>query len=170
MYVAAFPGDFARASDLRSDAGNPGWIDGYFDYQRTGSIRSPYSVPCLDDLRRQASVVLVGYSRGGDLVAWLTTQLDNIAGVICYESPVHSVSVPSGEFPACLVWNRDSRKAASQAATDARFAWSMTGRHLTVLFGRGGHTKPVMRPRTLFRGHGWDVELNDLLGSWVLGL
>lgn len=170
MHVAAFHGDFAQPQDLRDDAGNPDWIDEYPSYERITGRTYPYLVSGMAELRSRERLVLVGYSRGGDVVAWLSTQLTNIVGAILYESPVLSVHQPGGNFPAALVWNRYSRKSHSVAAEDACYAWGMGGRHRTLIWGDGKHTRRIWRPRTLFRAHGWDVELNPLLANWVAHL
>lgn len=161
MKAFAFHGDGARPSDLQSDMGDPGWVDEYVDYRSNG---------WLDRIRAQESVVLIGYSRGGDVIASLSLQLRNILGVVLYESPLFSVAVPGGRFPALVIWNDNSPRASSKAAEEALAGWRAGGRSVDVMVGRGRHTKPVWRPRTLFLGHGWDTAINHRVEKWIRSL
>lgn len=165
MHTAAFHGDFARPSDLAADAGHPFWIDSYPSYDRdVGQLDS-----LVRQLRQHRDLVLIGYSRGGDMVAYLSTILTNIVAAVVYESPVQSVRRTGGTFPVLQIWNLHSRRRQTRAAKEAYAAWLGPSPHrqVDIFFGIGRHTRPVMRPRTLFRGHGWDTRLNPAIYQWI---
>jgi len=160
MKTYAFHGDFASASDLQQYMGDPPWVDAYVDY------RSDFAA----GIAQQDAACLVGYSRGGAIIGNLSLSLTNIVGAVLYESPLFGVDEPGGTFPVLIIWNGQSRKRRSIEAWDALQRWKSGGRSVTMLEGSGRHTKPVWRPSTLFRGHGWDVSLNDQIGRWVANL
>lgn len=160
MKTYAFHGDFASAEDLQSDMGDPPWVDEYVDYRRD-------FVPAI---AAQEAVVLVGYSRGGSVIGELSLRLSNIIGVVLYESPLFGVDQPGGSFPALIIWNDRSRRRRSIEAWDTLQRWRAGGRSVTLLDGRGRHTKFVRRPSTAFIGHGWDVSLNPKVAGWISAL
>jgi hypothetical protein len=160
MKTYAFHGDFASATDLQQDMGDPPWVDAYVDY------RSDFA----SDIAQQDAACLVGYSRGGSIIGRLSLSLTNIVGAVLYESPLFNVDEPGGDFPVLIIWNRHSRRRRSIEAWDALQRWKASGRSVTMLEGAGTHIKLVGRPSTLFLGHGWDVSLNDKIGTWVRSL
>ena len=170
----AFHGDFARPEHLQEDAGDPPWVDLYETYDDTNGYRNIATAGLVKRLKRFEKVILVGYSRGGDLIAWLSHQLQNIVAAVLYESPVLSAR-PTGRFPVMMCWNEESirkpkwwqllKNKRYEIAQNSINLWGHN-RNSAELHGRGGHIKRVDRP-PLNRGHGWDVGLNQRIGNWI---
>lgn len=134
--------------------GDPRWVDWYWDYGR-------------DDLSTirdsQSGVILVGYSRGGQIIGELSARLDNVVAAIIYESP--PPRNVGGNFPVLLIWNRRSRKAKSKQAALTERQWRLGGRRVDRLSGKGRHLKWVRGVPPV--GHGWDVTLNPIIEEWI---
>jgi hypothetical protein len=178
MKVYGLPGQGARPRDLQLDMGDPPWVDAYVDYRRNPGF--------VEEMRRQSAVVLAAYSLGGNVTADLSRVLDNIIGAVLYESPLLSDVPPGGSFPVLIIWNdgmleedptlpwhseaaRRSRRRRKEAQ-DTLEAWRAGGRRVDLLYGRGGHTRWIWRPRTLFQAHNWNRSLNPLIERWIFNL
>ena len=161
MHVVAFHGSGARPHHLRTDMGDPGWVDEYAEYDR----RAPKNYPA--DLRRHQDLVLVGYSKGGYEIGKLSLRLDNIRAAVLYESPLLDIDKPGGEFPVLIIWNQQSRRINTDEAISTYGKWESGGRRADYRFGNGGHTSWTRRLRTLFRKHAWDQTLNPGIESWI---
>lgn len=155
---------------MLADIGNPHWVDACIGYQRHPGHRYTLSPADYAMLATSPSVVLLGYSRGGDVVRWLSTVLDNIVGAVIYEAPCFGD--PHGHFPVLWVTNRQSKRTRTpsgrlnRSSRECLSRWS-AGREVTVETGGGRHVKRVDRPETFNLGHGWDCSLNESFRNWV---
>lgn len=156
--VIAFHGDMLPfmngAQRLRDDMGNPSYVDIYF---RGHDIAE--AVRMVMDCEQ---VYLIGYSRGGQVVAELASLLHSrIAGACVYEAPVKEH--PKGDFPVLQIWNQGSIRRHTRAAELSRTAWQ-AGRTETyveaVLPNQIRHTKFFLR-------HGFDPAANVLIENHI---
>ncbi|MEM9369275.1 MAG: hypothetical protein AAGD07_25115, partial [Planctomycetota bacterium] len=129
--VVAFHGDFASPDMLRRDAGDPVWIDHFFDGHDIDEA--------IDFCGKFRQVVLVGYSRGGDVVAAVSQRMSHIVAAVLYESPANYV--PVGRFPAMLIWN-DRGRRRTRAAQESNEKWKRN-RETTELSGSGRHSRLI---------------------------
>lgn len=104
------------------------------------------------------NLFLIGYSKGGDLIAQLTHTpiLPRIKAAVLYEAPLFDDRIPLGDFPVISIWNdRGYRlyRRGEQEAHDTYWKWS-ENHPVHGLWGQGKHF-------TLFPpAHGWDQSLN----------
>ena len=168
MTTIAFHGQFATPGMLRVDAGDPEWIDEYWEL---------YQDPAAQLLApaQYESVVLAGYSRGGYIACELanfiirhTLKRPKTAGLILYEAPIPREGL-LGDMPVVYVRSAKRSKLFWREWRKDRIIQRLKQNHdVTVLGSKHGHTKTVTLPDGSTRkGHGWDVGLNDELGEWV---
>lgn len=151
----AFHGKPGTPKWLQYDIGNPSWIDYYWNYDSD----------TIETLRKEKSLVLIGYSWGGSYIAELTRQLNNINAIIIYEAPLLHGS-PTGNAPVLIILNQYNMTPARRKELYKAYSiWSI-GREVTELFGQGRHIKRVNDGNRKF-GHGWDTNLNDKIENWI---
>jgi hypothetical protein len=156
----AFHGDGATPEMLREDIGEGLHVDYFVDKYHAASF-----------CREFPEVNLVGYSRGGGVIADLSCILPNIRSAVLYESPLGAYNKAMGSFPALIIWNKRGRKSKAiyrSAVERMEDAW-VIGRHVDFLEGTGRHIRVdrSMRPRLR---HGWDRSLNPKISQWIKDL
>lgn len=156
MTTIAFHGDFATPVMLAEDIGQGVPIDLWADTTRL----TPYRL--LDRFR---SVALVGYSRGGALIADLSVECDNIRCAVLYESPLGMYGRVGGSFPVMIIWN-DRGRYERRKAQQMEEAWQANGRSVTHLWGRGRHIR-IDRSMSPPIRHGWDRSLNPQIAEFL---
>lgn len=144
--VIAFHGQTLKlvngAKRLREDMGDPAWVDHFF--------RGHNLLKAIMKCREYDNVYLIGYSKGGELIATLTHHITNIIGACIYEAKVNQpplIKNGHGDFPVLQYWNSQSGRAHWTAGRRSTELWSR-GRTLhrqRTLFNDHGHTKPVLR-------------------------
>ena len=155
-------GLFLTANDLRRDMGHPKWVDYYLEGHDYRDLYYQIQAVTSED------VVLVGYSEGGSVVAELTWLLDNISGVVLYESPSLRAHTVYGNFP--VMWIRNDYKAwwwREEEFDDTLLMWSKE-HTITHLKGQGRHARWRLGwpPVT----HAWDRSLNPKIEQFIAGL
>lgn len=168
MQVIALHGDYGWAEMLRIDMGDPHWVTEYYDADKWSRSSYELHFSRLVDLVASANrCVLVGYSRGGEVIANLALHCaDCIAGAVLYESPVHpQIDAVPGDFPVMLIWNdKGYLRGRGDAAIESMQKWSVN-HECKILIGQGRHLKSCP---TL--GHDWDQSLNDKIGAFIESL
>ena len=160
-YTIAIHGALSNGNMLRQDIGKPSWIDHYPTYKH---------VKHYDQIRELIieceSVNLIGYSKGGSLIADLTNDEDilpRIKSAVLYESPVFNVAQCRGTFPVLMIWNNRgyiTHPRRRLLALQSIALWQQT-HTITFLLGNGPHFY-LNPPR-----HGWDRELNPIIEQWL---
>lgn len=153
--VIALHGDWMDGKKLRRDMGDPEWCDLYPEWKKGDFWQF------VDWLSAFTCVILIGYSRGGSEIATLTHYLNNIAGVVLYESPMLAVNRPRGGFPVMWIQNNKSRYRGTEEMMDTRDQWVRQCKDFTAKQGSGRHIKwfPM--------GHAWDQSLNVEIAEWI---
>jgi pimeloyl-ACP methyl ester carboxylesterase len=160
--VIALHGDFAWPTMLARDVGDlePS-IDVFWD--ANGWRRAESSIDKLERYIRSLykPPILIGYSRGGSVIAALSERVELRAAVV-YESPVLDSEGVGGSFPVLMIWNDEgamSGKRKGQARI-ARDIWRAS-HPVTEIWGVGRHLKfgPI--------GHGWDCSLNETIRDFL---
>ena len=163
MQTIALHGDYASPDMLRRDMGNPAWVDHYYDGRGWRDVDGRIELLTHFIRSQEEPVVLVGYSRGGDVVARLSNSIPHlIRAAVVYESPV-SVDSCGGKFPALCVWNDRGSIRRLQRVDDVVKSlrlWSV-GRRCEIMIGSGRHMD-LMPP-----GHSWDRSLNSRIEDWL---
>jgi len=156
--IIALHGDFATADMLCRDVGDlRDSIDGFFDAR--GWLRLGHQVDRLLRIITEPPI-LIGYSRGGAVIAMLSEKIE-IRAAVLYESPVIDSGV-GGNFPVLQIWNDQGFKFVGHRKAEALRAQQLwSGHQVTTLIGKGRH----MRRRPL--GHDWDCSLNDQIREWL---
>ena len=153
------------ANRMRRDMGDPNYVSHYY---------REHNIPdFLAEFATEERLFLIGYSKGGDFIARLTHYLDNIVGVVLYESPVlHDGGVcmdyTTDDFPVWMFWNESSRQAKTQAAGHSISEWSKSRTRFTLemkMQGRG-HVDWFSFPP----GHAWDRRVTALIPSMIESL
>lgn len=165
MTTIALHGDFATAEMLQRDVGDlASSIDGFF--AAGGWVRFEHQFNKLLRLisELQEPPILIGYSRGGSVIARLS-ELIEIKAAILYESPVLDSDGVGGTFPVLMLWNDCGVKFGRSAirrgqAKISQEIWSATH---PVKELRGSGTHMGFRPPR----HGWDVILNDQIREFL---
>ncbi len=164
--VIALSGDFAKQGMLERDMGDlASSVNVFFDSE--GWRRFKEAVGRLLDLIRGLSEppILIGYSRGGSVIAMLS-ELVPIRAVVLYESPVVDSVGVGGSFPVLMIWNdagiRYGRRKVRRIEASKSIRLWKENHPVTELKGSGGHWKiaPV--------GHDWDCSLNGQIESFIL--
>lgn len=155
--IIALHGDLATAEMLKRDVGDlSDSIDLFFDaggWRKFGQQ--------VDRLLRLITEppTLIGYSRGGSVIALLSTRIE-IRAAVLYESPVIDSEGVGGHFPVLQIWNDRGCKFGRRREQALRAEQLWSGHKVTPLVGRGRH----MRLRPL--GHAWDCSLNSQIRKW----
>lgn len=165
MTTIALHGDFATAEMLQRDVGDlASLVDCFF--AAGGWVRFEHQVNKLLRLisELQEPPILIGYSRGGSVIAKIS-ELIEIKAVVVYESPVLDSDGVGGDFPVLMVWNDCGAKFGRSAirrgqAKISQEIWSAT-HPVKEIRGSGTHMR--FRPP----GHGWDVSLNDQIREFL---
>lgn len=173
--VIAFIGDSfggrVKPEHLRQDMGDPAWLDLCMAYDRHPGHRYSFSRQDWQVLITATALILLGFSRGGDVVRFLSRYMhDKIRLGIPYEAPCFGP--PGGSFKVLLGTNRHSlrtHKPNGRLRPKARnmFAAWDDGRLVVPITGVGRHIKRVDRPETANLGHGWDVALNPRFATEI---
>lgn len=156
MTTIAFHGDFATPAMLADDIGPGLTIDWLVETKS-----------CVHDsfLKNFRSISLIGYSRGGGLIADLSCMLMNIRCAVLYESPLGMYGRVGGSFPVLIIWN-DRGRYERRKAQQMEEAWAAHGRSVTHLWGRGRHVR-VDRSMSPPIRHGWDQSLNPQIAEFL---
>jgi pimeloyl-ACP methyl ester carboxylesterase len=161
--IIALHGDYANAEMLKRDIGSlEPMVDCFWDASGWRPAKREIS-----KLKRYITSlpaeppILIGYSRGGSIIAMLSNRYP-IRAAVLYESPVLDSFTVGGTFPVLQIWNDQgvmTGKRKGQAAI-AQEVWKKN-HPVTELRGVGTHIKrkPI--------GHGWDVGLNDQIRKWI---
>lgn len=151
--VVAFHGWGGSGAWLKEDCGDLPWIDHYFEGHDVDEA--------CKFCEQFASLVLIGYSLGGQVAGSVAMRLqDRMRAILLYESkplPKDIKTVP-GDYPAIIIWNKRG-KVDHPAATRTDSQWVHSQHPVTYWFGEGRHLK-VVRGRTPPVGHGWDCNMN----------
>ena len=110
------------------------------------------------------SVLLIGYSLGGCLIADLSCVVHNIRAAVLYESALGQYGRVDGDFPVLIVWNKHGRHWWPKASKMEQ-AWQERGR--PVSFIRNGAGRHIGRDQDGKPCHGWDKSLNGEIFKWV---
>ncbi len=160
--IIALHGDFAKAEMLKRDMGNLSPIVDHFS-DANGWRRTNREIDRLEAYIRTLDQppTLIGYSRGGSVVAALSERVELRAAVV-YESPVLDSEGVGGAFPVLMCWN-DCGVMVGKRAGQARIAQQIwkASHPVTEIWGTGRHvrTRPV--------GHGWDCNINGGICEWL---
>ena len=130
------------AKRLRDDMGNPAWVDHFFKGHNV--------LDAIMKCREFDSVYLIGYSKGGQLIAALTHHVTNIVGACIYEAKVKQhplIKNGHGDFPVIQFWNSRSGRAHWKAGKESTDAWirGRTYYRQRMIFNDFGHTRPILR-------------------------
>lgn len=160
--IIALHGDFASAEMLKRDMGSLSpMVDLFWD--ANGWRRTDREIDRLEAYIRMipSPPILMGYSRGGSVIAALSERVELRAAVV-YESPVLDSEGAGGAFPVLMCWN-DCGVMSGKRAGQARISQQIwkASHPVTEIWGVGRHvkTRPV--------GHGWDVGLNETIRDWL---
>jgi len=163
--IIALHGDGGNAEMLEDDVGDLRGIVDCF-YNAHGWFRfNHYSEKLLRFIDQLVEPpILIGYSRGGSVIAWLSETVE-IAAAVVYESPVLDSEGVGGSFPVLQIWNdRGARYGRNELrrgqAIIAEQIWGQN-HQVTQLIGTGRH----MRTNPL--GHAWDASLNQQIREWL---
>lgn len=161
--IIALPGDMSKNSMLKNDMGVD-WVDHYWQANGWESPHKEYQ-KLIDFISPLDSVILVGFSRGGSMIAKLSNELTNIKAAVLYESPMVDSTTVGGNFPVLMIWNNEGRLVdglprSRFKATYSIYAWAKD-HPMTFLMGDGGHVK------TNPLGHDWDKSLNTKIKNWI---
>lgn len=160
--IIALHGDLASAEMLRRDVGDlRNSIDLFFDAR--GWLRFERQCDKLLSVIQMLPEppILIGYSRGGSVIAKLSNEVA-IQAAVLYESPIIDSETVGGSFPVLMIWNDHGAKYGkrSDEALHSEQLWEAS-HPVNMLEGKGGH----MKRRPL--GHGWDVSLNAQIRDWL---
>jgi hypothetical protein len=153
--IIAFHGDYATPKMLKEDMGDlANEVDYFFNGHDFGEA--------IDLCKKFDSVKLIGFSSGGALIAELS-YLKNIKSAVLYESPLGISGKTFGNFPACIIWNRNGRMRNSRFNPYREEALNMVdkwdnGRDILRLVGNGRHISFKFRFPPF--GHAWDKTVN----------
>lgn len=154
--VVAFHGQGGSAQWLKEDCGDIPWIDHYFEGHDVDEAHK--------FCEQFHSLVLIGYSLGGQVAATVAMRLqDRMRAIMLYEAkplPKDVKSVP-GDYPALILWNNRG-KVDRPAANRTDSQWVYSKHSVKYYFGEGQHLK-VVRGRTPPVGHGWDCNMNQTI-------
>jgi pimeloyl-ACP methyl ester carboxylesterase len=156
--VIAFHGQGGSGQWLREDCCEFYLIDYYFD-----GFNVAEAIRFCDQFDR---LILVGYSRGGQLAAKVAIVLkDKMAGIMLYESkPLKGFGKVTGDYPALIVWNDQGRgDSAAGRRTDSQ--WSTHPFQRRIASGKHLKRVPGRRPAV---GHGWDCASNEMFAKIIL--
>jgi len=160
--IIALHGDYANADMLKRDVGDFAPLVNCF-WDASGWRPAKREISKLERYIKSLSEppTLIGYSRGGSIIAMLSNKYP-IRAAVLYESPVLDSFSVGGTFPVLQIWN-DQGFLTGKRSGQARAAQEVWKRNhpVTELQGIGTHvrTHPI--------GHGWDVGLNDRILSWL---
>lgn len=165
MATIALHGDFGTAKMLQCNVGDLASSVDYF-FPAGGWVRFEYQFRKLLTLIASLSEppILIGYSRGGSVIAKLS-EVVAIKAAVLYESPVIDSEGVGGVFPVLMIWNDEGAKYGRDKvkrgqAKVSEEIWSE--KHpVTPLTGTGHHFG-VRPPR-----HCWDVSLNDQIREFL---
>lgn len=160
--IIALHGDGGSPDMILRDMGDLAlMVDKAYDGNRWCFFEKQYS-RLLKSIRSLGQPpILIGYSRGGDVIAKLSNDTQ-IAAAVLYESPVIDSETVGGEFPCLMIWNDQGAKVGPRrlAALHSEELWKQN-HPVDMLTGRGGHIK-----RKPF-GHAWDTSLNPQIAEWI---
>jgi pimeloyl-ACP methyl ester carboxylesterase len=164
--IIALHGDFATGEMLRHDVGDLRNSIDYF-HEAKGWLRFNHQMDKLIRMLEELDEppILIGYSRGGSVIAALSEVIEIRAAVV-YESPVIDSEGAGGAFPVLQIWNdRGARYGRNELrrgqAIIAEQIWQ-ENHPVTQIIGTGGH----VRRNPL--GHFWDVSLNQQIRDWIV--
>lgn len=164
MQIIALHGDLATADMLRRDMGNPAWVNHY--YNAGGWRNIDAKIELLTHFIRllEEPVALVGYSRGGSVIARLSHTIPHlIKCAVVYESPVKDSDGCGGNFPVLSIWNDRGairRLHRIDEVLHSINCWSI-GRRCEIMVGSGKHF--TLNPPA----HSWDRSLNNRIEDWI---
>jgi len=109
--------------------------------------------------------IMIGYSRGGSVIAKLS-ELVELRAAVLYESPVVDSEGVGGSFPVLMIWNNEGVKcsrfpARRKQARRSEQLWAKS-HPVTAIEGIGEHF--TKRPPA----HCWDQGLNQQIVDWIL--
>lgn len=161
--IIALHGDFATPDMLLRDMGDLSpMVDCAFDGKGWLRFQAQYERLLRFVEAQRESPILIGYSRGGSVIAKLSNEIE-IKAAILYESPIIDSETVGGSFPCLMIWNNQGVKQSphrSHQAWLSEATWKAS-HPVTILQGKGGHVK--RRPV----GHCWDTSLNDSVRNWL---
>jgi pimeloyl-ACP methyl ester carboxylesterase len=164
MKVIALHGDFASPEMLKRDMGAPSWVDSYYDGKGWRDVDGRIELLIHFIRMLEQPVTLVGYSRGGSVIARLSHAIPHlIACAVLYESPVKDSQGCAGKFPVLQIWNdRGSMRRLHRLddVLESIRCWSI-GRRCEIMVGTGKHMQ--LTPPA----HGWDRSLNNRIEDWI---
>lgn len=113
-------------------------------------------------------VILIGYSLGGEPLQKFSG-IKNVIAFVAYEAPLFDLSKrPYGEAPCLFIRNQFGRGTVNRRRAAimerSKELWKKD-RPFTEMEGNGFHIKFGSRPPYI--RHGWDVELNSSIESWM---
>ena len=162
--IIALHGDYANADMLKRDVGDFAPLVNCF-WDASGWRPAKREIGKLERYIKSLPEppTLIGYSRGGSIIAMLSNKYP-IRAAVLYESPVLDSFTVGGTFPVLQIWNDQGVMAMKRRAGQARVAQEVWKRNHPVetAWGVGTHIRrdPI--------GHGWDVGLNDRIRDWLL--
>lgn len=160
--IIALHGDFATPDMLMRDMGDLSpMVDCVFDGKGWLRFQAQYERLLRFVTAQRESPILIGYSRGGSVIAKLSGEIE-IAAAVLYESPIIDSDCVGGDFPCLMIWNDKGAKSGRRRdeAEQSEATWKAS-HPVTMLQGRGGHVK--RRPV----GHCWDTSLNQSIRNWL---
>lgn len=161
--IIALHGDFASDKMLKRDMGSLSPLVDLF-WEANGWRRTDREIDRLEAYIRTLDQppILIGYSRGGSVIAALSERVEIRAAVV-YESPVLDSEGVGGTFPVLMIWN-DCGVMSGKRKGQARIAQELwkASHPVTEIWGAGRHlrTRPI--------GHGWDCSLNGTIRDWLV--
>jgi len=166
--IIALHGDFASPGMLKRDMGNVNPLDVVF-FDGKGWINFSPAIGRLITLVKSLPEppVMIGYSRGGSVIAKLS-ELVELRAAVLYESPVVDSEGVGGSFPVLMIWNNEGVKcsrfpARRKQARRSEQLWAKS-HPVTAIEGIGEHF--TKRPPA----HCWDQGLNQQIVDWILAL
>jgi len=165
--IIALHGDFASPGMLERDVGDLASSLSIMFFDAEGWRKFQDATDRLLTLIRalEEPPILIGYSRGGSVIALISKMVELRAAVL-YESPVVNSYGAGGCFPVLQIWNNAGAKYSRFPARrkQARLSdkiWK-ENHPVTAIEGIGEHF--TKRPPA----HCWDQGLNQQIVDWIL--
>ena len=161
MTTLAFHGDFASGEMLREDAGNPDFIDEYPDWTRKDR-RNISGMSKMIGLACESPVVLIGYSRGGQIAARIAAVNRRIKGLVLYEAPLTTSDIAALPRRVAVTYIR-SIVRSTLPWRNRRKAKIIEGLRELPDFTLMDSSLPHVHKLR----HGWDQNLNGDIATWL---
>lgn len=167
MLTIALHGDLGNSKMMERDVGDlASSIDVFWNAH--GWVKFNEQFDRLMEYCRQLHEppILIGYSRGGSVIAALSYMGVKIRAAVLYESPIVDSAGVGGSFPVLMIWNDRGAKASiwgrrRREVKSTEATWKET-HPVEPLDGKGEHMQ--VRP---YPAHCWDVSLNDQIREWL---